>query len=83
MSLEREIAEHILSTYLPGTSVDELDPSLDLFESGVVSSLQLLELIEWLRSRYGIPVEELEMSPRSFRSVAAIREFVENAQKVS
>ncbi|MGK5729485.1 acyl carrier protein [Streptomyces sp. URMC 124] len=83
MSLEHEITEHIVSTYLPGTPAHDLAPSLDLFDSGVVSSLQLLELIEWLRSRYAIPVDDLALSPRSFRSVAAIREFVENAQELS
>ncbi|MFK4107841.1 acyl carrier protein [Streptomyces sp. NPDC002176] len=83
MSLEREITEHIVSTYLHGTPADELEPSLDLFDSGVVSSLQLLELIEWLRGRYAIPVDDLALSPRSFRSVTAIREFVEHAQQLS
>jgi methoxymalonate biosynthesis acyl carrier protein len=76
MSAGSEITEHIVTRYLPGTHPEELDPSLDLFDTGVVTSLQLLEFIDWLRNRYEIPFDELEISPDNFRSVAAIVEFI-------
>ncbi|MEU8827788.1 acyl carrier protein [Streptomyces sp. NPDC048636] len=80
MSLEHDISEYLVTTYLPGTPAGDLDPSLDLFDSGVMSSLQLLQLIDWLRGRYRLPIEDLEISPASFRSVTAIRHFIEDAR---
>ncbi|MFE1798871.1 MULTISPECIES: phosphopantetheine-binding protein [unclassified Streptomyces] len=77
MSLRHEITQHIVATYLPDTSAADLEPSLDLFDTGVVNSLQLLELIGWLRERYRLPVEDLDLSLQSFRSVAAIQNFIE------
>ncbi|MEW2570381.1 acyl carrier protein [Streptomyces sp. NPDC047070] len=77
MSLRHEITQHIVATYLPDTSAADLEPSLDLFDTGVVNSLQLLELIGWLRERYRLPVEDLDLSLRSFRSVAAIQDLIE------
>ncbi|MCX4237648.1 MULTISPECIES: acyl carrier protein [Streptomyces] len=77
MNLRHEITHHIVSTYLPDTPAADLEPSLDLFDTGVVNSLQLLELIGWLRERYRLPVEDLDLSLQSFRSVAAIQDFIE------
>src|SRR5581483_1908524 len=59
MSEIQEITKYIAAEYLPGTAPEEIDPSYDLFENGVVHSLQLLRLIDWLRSHYGIPADEL------------------------
>ncbi len=80
MSKTREITEHIVAQYLPGTPPGELDPSLDLFDTGIITSLQLLHLLEWLRTRYGISLEDIEISPENFRSVRAIEEFVSRAE---
>ncbi|GHA26917.1 hypothetical protein GCM10010372_28420 [Streptomyces tauricus] len=77
MSLRHEITRHIVATYLPDTSAADLEPSLDLFDTGVLNSLQLLELIGWLRERYRLPIEDLDLSLQSFRSVAAIQDFIE------
>ncbi|MFD0307021.1 phosphopantetheine-binding protein [Streptomyces sp. NPDC127119] len=77
MNLRHEITQHIVATYLPDTSAADLEPSLDLFDTGVVNSLQLLELIGWLRERYRLPIEDLDLSLQSFRSVAAIQDLIE------
>lgn len=79
MTLSREISEHIVTAYLPGVSQDELDPSYDLISSGVISSLQLIQLIEWLRGRYDLQVDDLEITPDDFRSVAQICALVSHS----
>ncbi len=76
MTLSREITEHIVAEYLPGTPAEELDSSYDLLKNGVVTSLELLGLISWLSDRYAIPFADLDISPDDFRSVNAIEELV-------
>ncbi|MFE5141984.1 acyl carrier protein [Streptomyces fagopyri] len=76
MTIQRDITAHIVAEYLPGTPVSELEPSYDLLENGVISSLDLLRLIEWLGDRFDIPFADLEISPDDFRSVAAVEKVV-------
>ncbi|HKR49992.1 MAG TPA: acyl carrier protein [Pseudonocardiaceae bacterium] len=81
MSTTDTIKRYILAEYLPGTPTDELDSSYDLLDNGVVDSLGLLQLIAWLKQRYEIPIDEVEISPNDFRSVNAICHFVANSRK--
>ncbi|MCW3819858.1 phosphopantetheine-binding protein [Micromonospora sp. DR5-3] len=80
MSLADEITRYVVSEYLPGTSPEELDPSYDLIDTGVVDSLRLLQLIAWLGERYRIPIDDMDISPENFQSVAAMTAFVTTAQ---
>lgn len=73
------IREFVVTEYLPDTPADELEVDYDLFRNGVVNSLDLLRLISWLKDQFGIPVDELDIVPENFRTVAAIRDFVESA----
>ncbi|MHB9864379.1 acyl carrier protein [Streptomyces sp. YIM S03343] len=77
MTVQRDITAYIVSEYLPGTPASELEPTYDLLETGVISSLDLLRLIEWLGDRYDIPFADLEISPEDFRSVAAMEKVVQ------
>jgi acyl carrier protein len=76
MSTQREITEYIVAQYLPGTPPEELPASYDLLDTGVIDSLSLIQLIGWISERYGIPVEQIDLAPDDFRSVAAIDAFV-------
>ncbi|MCI4061256.1 acyl carrier protein [Micromonospora sp. R77] len=80
MSLADEITRYVVSEYLPGTAPEELDPAYDLLDTGVVDSLRLLQLIAWLGERYRIPMDDLDISPEHFRSVAAMTAFVTAAR---
>jgi len=76
----REITQYIVAEYLPGTSPAELDSSYDLLDTGIVDSLRLLQLISWVGNHFQLPIDDLEITPDNFRSVEAIREFVDNAR---
>ena len=77
MSATLEVRDYVVSEYLPEVSPEELDPAYDLLDTGVVDSLRLLQLIGWVGERYGIPIDDVEISPDDFRSVNAICAFIE------
>jgi acyl carrier protein len=79
VDITQVIREFVVTEYLPDTPPDELEVGYDLFRNGVVNSLDLLRLISWLKDHFGIPVDELDIVPENFRTVAAIRDFVESA----
>lgn len=83
MSLQREIAEYVVTQYLPGTPAEELPADYDLFDTGVIESLSLIQLITWIGDRYGIPVDQIELAPDNFRTVEAIEDFITSNRRIS
>lgn len=47
-----------------------------LFERGVIDSLQLLELVSALESRFAVRVEGDELTPENFGSLRALAGYV-------
>lgn len=76
MSHIAEIRQFVLREFLPDVPAEELGADEDLLAGGVVDSLGLLKLIAWIEDRFGVAVDEVELSPDSFRSITAIDAFV-------
>ena len=79
MSIHNGVREFIAAEYLPGTDPAELGDDYDLLDTGVIDSLGLLRLIEWVAQRYDIAIDQLDLSPEHFRSVAAVAAFIDSA----
>lgn len=75
------IKQFIVEEFLPDVSTDQLESDYDLLSNGVIDSLGLLEVIAWLEDRFQIAIDGLEIAPEDFRSVDAMRSFVDNAAK--
>lgn len=79
MPHEQVITQFIVEEFLPDLRTDQLAANLDLIATGVIDSLGLLKVIAWLDDHFGIPVDDVELAPEMFRSVAAINDFVARA----
>jgi len=55
----------------------KLQDSSQLLEEGVLDSLGVLELVNFLQDEHGIPIEDEELVPENFASIDAIAAFVE------
>ncbi len=76
-----KIKQFIVDEFMPDVPVEELDADFDLLTGGVVDSLGLLKVVAWLETEYDIGVDESELGPESFRTVNAIREYIEQQQQ--
>ena len=76
------IKSFIVSEFVPDATIDQLDADYDLLDTGVVDSLGLLRLIGWVSEQFDLPIDEMDLSPDNFRSVNAIRDFVDAARSV-
>jgi acyl carrier protein len=65
------LAPVIGAEVIDGIGADEL-----FFERGAVDSLQLLELVAALESRFGVQVEGDELTPENFGSLRALAGYV-------
>jgi acyl carrier protein len=52
------------------------DPELSLFESGVLDSFALPDMVSALEKEFGVKVPDSDLNPRKFDSVARIAEYL-------
>lgn len=80
--IRSELTEFIVTNYLFGdiTRVPQDDDSL--IEMGIIDSTGILELIEFLESRFGIQVSESETIPENLGSISSLTDFVTSKQSV-
>lgn len=76
----QKIKVFIVDEFMPDVSVDELDSDFDLLTGGVVDSLGLLQVVAWLESEFDIAVDDSELGPESFRTVDAIKAYIEKSR---
>ena len=56
----------------------ELGDGDDLLKAGIVDSLGFVELVEEVESRYGVQVQDVEITEENFGSIDAIARYVES-----
>jgi acyl carrier protein len=78
-----KIKAFIVEEFMPDVSPDELDDDFDLLTGGVVDSLGLLKVVAWLEDEFDIGVDDSELGPDSFRTVAAIKAYVDQARSAA
>jgi acyl carrier protein len=71
-----ELTDFIVTNYLFGDA-SRVPPEDDsLIETGIIDSTGILELIEFLESRFGIEVSDAETVPQNLGSIANLVAFV-------
>lgn len=51
-------------------------PQSDLIDSGLLDSLSIIELLVFIEKRFGMPIDNADVSPRNFRTVSAVSSLV-------
>ena len=57
-----------------------LDDEQDLLQTGVIDSLGILELVNFLAEEFGVVVADDELLPENFSSIRRLAVFVERKQ---
>ena len=80
--IRAELTEFIIMNYLFGdiTRVPQDDDTL--VEEGIIDSTGILELIEFLESRFGIEVSEAETVPENLGSISSLTRYVMSKRSV-
>lgn len=69
------VREFVLTTFpVPGAGAIADDDSL--LDSGIVDSMGILTLVEFVEEAFGIQVDDDDLVPENFASVAAITAYV-------
>ena len=76
----RQILLDIL-TRLTGLEPTEIRPDLPLLEEGLLTSLQVVELVTRLEQGTGVVLSDQDVTPENFATLAAMETLVESRRK--
>ena len=76
--IKKDIKNYILEASL--SDVKEVDDTDLIFENGLLDSMGLLFLIEFLDENFGVKVNDEELNPKNFESINNIVSFVGDKQ---
>jgi acyl carrier protein len=80
VSTSAEIEQFILAELARGRGVASIDRDESLLTSGIVDSHGVMELVAFLEQRYGVSIDDSDLTPENFDNVASIEAFVERKQ---
>jgi acyl carrier protein len=83
MNHTQTITKFLVDEFLPDVPADSLAADYDLLAGGAIDSLGLLKVIAWLEDRFDVVVDDIEIEPDNFRTVAAMNAFVQNARRAA
>jgi acyl carrier protein len=71
-----DIRAFVLERLAPATGRTELAGDEDLIESGVLDSLGIFQLVEFLEERFGVAIADSEITPDNFGTLERIERLV-------
>jgi len=80
MDVATDVEQFILSEIMTGSATEQIAPDEDLLATGIVDSHGVMQLVAFLRERYGVTVHDDDLTPENFQTIAAIGAFVERAK---
>ena len=80
--MHNQIRNYLLNNSV-NADVTELADEQSLLEAGVIDSAAMLDLIMFLEQAFQIHVDEDDMIPANFDSIAAMAEYVAGKQRVA
>jgi len=75
---------NIIKEYIAQASIEDVKSikvDTSIFDSGLLDSMGLLFLIEFLNDEFGVEVNDEELNPKNFESINSIVSFVEGKLK--
>ena len=70
-----------LSEHSDSESVDQISDVASLLDAGVLDSLMMVDLVAYLESEFEIVIDDDDMVPEYFDSVASITRYVERKRQ--
>lgn len=76
MEVVDELRTFILRELAGETSPQPLDPHEDLLVAGLIDSLGVVKLAEFIKGSYGIEITDEDVVPENFRSLDSLARFI-------
>ena len=80
MEIETEIREFVASHYLPDASAEAITDTMPLITSGIIDSIGMLALVDFIESRYAIEFMPREIDVYALDTVERIESLIDAKQ---
>jgi acyl carrier protein len=77
VKIETEIRQYLAETFLPGTPAESIDAQMPLVTGGIIDSLGMLHLIDFIESRYSIEFLPREIDMQALDTLDSIVSLVD------
>jgi acyl carrier protein len=78
MEIEGELRTFVVDNFLFGQADESFSNTDSFLDKGLIDSMGILTLVEFVRDKYSIAVEDEELIPDNWDSVQRIASFVQN-----
>ncbi len=76
MEIEETVKGFIVSQLMIGKRGDHLDTHYSLIENGVLDSLGIIRLIQFIEDRFFLSIEDEDIVPENFENMECISQFI-------
>ena len=76
MTIEKQIRQYIANNFLFSEDGYQLSDDASFLEEGIVDSTGVLELVMFVEETFNVTVEDEEIAPENFDSVAQLAGYV-------
>jgi len=77
MTIEKEVRSFVVDNFVFGQADETFSNTDSFLEKGLIDSMGILTLVEFVREKYSLLVEDEELVPENWDSVQRIADFVE------
>ncbi len=79
MRVQDRVKQFIKDTFL----VDEVGDDDSFLANGVIDSLGVMQLVNFVESEYGVGVADTDLVPENFDSIARVAAYVERMRRAA
>jgi acyl carrier protein len=76
VEIKTEVREFVINNYLPDASADSITDTMPLITSGIIDSIGMLGLVDFIESRYAIEFMPREIDVHSLDTVERIETLI-------
>lgn len=77
-SIEREVRQFVIDNFVLAAGNGEFSSTDSFLETGLLDSMGILNLVEFVREKYSIAIADEELVPEHWDSVRQVVGFVQN-----
>src|SRR5688572_20851341 len=82
MSVLDHLRAFIEKEFLPDGGKESLQPDDDLFRKGILDSLVVLQVVNFMEQTYGIHIEDREIALENFKDLSSMARLVEQKNEI-
>jgi acyl carrier protein len=75
--VEKIIRKFLAEQILPEAEVEKLDKDTPLLQTGILNSLTLIHLIDFLEGQFDLTVSPAEFQPENFQTIHTICDYIQ------